>query len=92
MFEQYRFSIDTGGRFRLENQPDSGGVKDPGHYITYVATPSMNAILGFEHVTSYLRFQPDAITEFCRAIDFLHETCPKVATPAATYQGPIIIK
>ena len=86
LFQLYRFSIDAGGRFHLTSQPDNG-YKAPGYWITYVGSPSMNKLLGFEKVSPYLRFTPDVVREFCRAIDYLHDMCPTIATAREIWEG-----
>ena len=82
--EMFRWQIDADGRFRLVSQPEKQGM---GYYIAYAATPSMNNLLGFERVSAYTRFQPNAVARFIRAIEFLHEKCPEVATAKNIYDG-----
>ena len=55
LVEAYRFQIGPEGRFRLVS-PGSSITRQLFSHIQYAGTESMNALLGFEQVTQYLRF------------------------------------
>ena len=80
-YETYRFSIDAGGRFR-RSLPESGP-----EYITYAATPSMNKLLGFDNVTSFLKFTPNYVHQYCNACDWLYVQAQNISTAANIFNG-----
>ena len=82
-YETYRFSIDAGGRFRL-SQPDHGTYN---RHITYSGTPTMNALLGFDSATQFLKFAPSHELKFANAVAWLHQQAINLSTPANIYSG-----
>ena len=82
-YECYRFIIDAGGRFRLI-QPDHIATN---RHITYAGSASMNKLLGFDNVTSFVRFAPSYEHQFSDAVDWLHTQALALATPANIYSG-----
>ena len=81
-YETYRFSIDAGGRFRLSQPAQVAGT-----YITYAGSASMNKLLGFDNVTSFLKFTPDYVHQYCNAVDWLYDQAQNVSTPANIFNG-----
>ena len=85
-FEMYRFELDPAGRIRLRSQPGTRALR-PDWFITYQGTPTMNKLLGFDSVSPYLRWSPNASHRFCRAVDLLYSKMPLVATPQNIFDG-----
>ena len=82
--EMFRWQIDPEGRFRLKVQPDTDFF---GHNITYNGSPSMNKLLGFDKITSFTRFQPNAVNRFVNCVRYLEKIIPKVATAQNIFSG-----
>ena len=86
-WEVYRFEIDAGGRFRLKMATTSGVSN--GWHITYSGSESMNKLLGFETVTPFVQYAPDAAALFCRALDFMEKECNRANTPMNVSRGDL---
>ena len=81
-YETYRFLIDAGGRFRLAQPGIASNT-----YITYAGSASMNKLLGFDNVTSFLKFTPTVVHQYCNAVDWLYVQAQNMATPANILNG-----
>ena len=81
-YETYRFLIDAGGRFRLAQPGIASNT-----YITYAGSASMNKLLGFDNVTSFLKFTPTFVHQYCNAVDWLYVQAQNIATPANILNG-----
>ena len=82
--EMFRWQIDPEGRFRLVAQPGSDFF---GYNITYNGSPSMNKLLGFDKITAFTRFQPNAVTRFVNCVNYLKKVIPNVATAQNIFSG-----
>lgn len=86
-WEVYRFEIDAGGRFRLKMATTAGTSN--GFHISYSGSASMNKLLGFEKITPFLRFAPNAASLFCRALEFLEKECNRLNTAYNVTSGTL---
>ena len=69
--ESYRFQIGPEGRFRLIS-PGTYATQKVFSHIQYTGTQSMNALLGFEQVTQYLRFTPTPTRLYANACTYIY--------------------
>ena len=81
VYEAYRFQLDAGGRFRLT------GPLAENEYCTYVGSPAMNTLLGFDNASPTIRFTPSASKQFAGMVDWLHEQAIELGTVANVFSG-----
>ena len=68
--EAYRFQIDPEGRFRLVS-PGTSLSRQMFSHIQYTGSLAMNALLGFEQVTQYLRFTKTPTALYADACSYI---------------------